>query len=162
MSLPVIPTAVISLHTDSKQKPLTHTSIGTSQVCQSFSLQISRSCVYLSFSHDTVSSMTISFLPVLDQSTVSGRRAVWTISGKTSLYLKSTTMFQPVVSTRINEPTLRFCNIGCVVCFLLVSPDLTNAIYPCWGLLPGSFFGSFSSQSASYPRTESCLHLFLP
>ena len=107
---------------------------------------------------------------------MSGLRVVWTTSGKTSLFPKSTSMFQPVVPPRIDdptlrfcnvgfavdEPTLRFCNVGCAVCVFLVSPDLTKAICPCWGLLPCSFFRSFSSQSANSLRTESCLHRYLP
>ena len=107
---------------------------------------------------------------------MSGLRVVWTTSGKTSLFPKSTSMFQPVVPPRIDdptlrfcnvgfavdEPTLRFCNVGCAVCVFLVSPDLTKAICPCWGLLPRSFFRSFSSQSANSLRTESCLHRYLP
>ena len=120
--------------------------------------------------------MTMSFFPVLDHSTVSGFKVVWTTSGKTSLFPKSTSMFQPVVSPRIDdpslrfcnvgfavdEPTLRFCKVGCVVCVFLVSPDSTKVICPCLGLLPCSFFRSFSSQSAKSLRTESCLHRYLP
>ena len=49
LSLPLVPTAVISLHTDWGQKPLAPTSTGNSQVCQPFSLQRSSSSVYLSF-----------------------------------------------------------------------------------------------------------------
>ena len=99
---------------------------------------------------------------------MSGLKVVWTTSGKTSLFPNSTSMFQPVVPPRIDdptlrfcnvdfvvdEPTLRFCNVGCAVCVFLVSPDLTKAICPCWGLLPCSFFRSFSSQSANSLRTE--------
>ena len=69
-------------------------------------------------------------------------RVVWTTSGKTSLFPKSTSMFQPVVPPRIDDPTLRFCNVGfavddptlrfcnvgCAVCVFLVSPDLTKAL----------------------------------
>ena len=134
--------------------------------------------------------MTTSFIPVLDHSTMSGLRVVWTTSGKTSLFPKSTSMLQPVVPPRIDDPTLRFCNVGfavdeptlrfcnvgfavdehtlrfcnvgCAVCVFLVSPDLTKAIYPSWGLLPCSFFHSFSSQSSNSLRTESCLHRYLP
>ena len=40
---------------------------------------------------------------------MSGLRVVWTTSGKTSLFPKSTSMFQPVVPPRIDDPTLRFC-----------------------------------------------------
>ena len=90
LSLPLVPTAVISLHTDWEQKPLTPTSTGNSQVRQPLSLQRSSSSVYLAFSHlvshGTVSSMTMSFFPVLDHSTISGLRVVWTTSGKTSLF----------------------------------------------------------------------------
>ena len=43
---------------------------------------------------------------------MSGLRVVWTTSGKTSLFPKSTSMFQPVVPPRIDDPTLRFCNVG--------------------------------------------------
>ena len=100
---------------------------------------------------------------------MSGLRVVWTTSRKTSLFPKSTSMFQPVVPPRIDDPTLRFCNVGFAVdeptlrfCVFLVSPDLTKAICPCWGLLPCSFFRSFSSQSANSLRTESCLHRHLP
>ena len=107
---------------------------------------------------------------------MSAIRVVWTTSGKTSLFSKSTSMFQPVVPPRIDdltlrfynvgfavdEPTLRFCNVGCAVCVFLVSPDLTKAICPCSGLLPCSFFSSFSSQSANSLRTESCLNRYLP
>ena len=120
---------------------------------------------------------------------MSGLRVVWTTSGKTSLFPKSTSMFQPVVPPRIDDPTLRFCNVGfavdkptlrfCNVGFavnelhydsamkvvlsvFLVSPDFTKAICPCWGLLPCSFFRSFSSQSANSLRTELCLHRYLP
>ena len=88
-------------------------------------------------------------------------------------------MFQPVVPPRIDEPTLRFCNVGCAVCVLpssrfcnvgcavcvlLVSPELSEpeAVCPCWGLLPCSLLRSYSSQSANSLRTESCLHLYLP
>ena len=128
-------------------------------------------------SHGTASSMKISFLPDFDYTSMSGRRVVSTISGKTILFPKSTPMFQPGVSPRIDEPTLRFCNVdcavcvlhtlrfcnvGCAVCFLLVLPDLTKAICRCWGLLPCPFSHSFSSQSANSLRTESCLHLYLP
>ena len=69
-----------------------------------------------------VSSMTISFFPLLDHSSTSGHRVVWFTSGKTSLSPKSTSMFQPVVPPRIDE--------RCVVCVLLVSPDLTKVICP--------------------------------
>ena len=37
---------------------------------------------------------------------MSGLRVVWTTSGKTSLFPKSTSMFQPVVPPRIDDPTL--------------------------------------------------------
>ena len=62
---------------------------------------------------------------------------------KTSLFPKSASMFKSVVPPRIDEPALRFCNVGCAVCvlptlrfcnvgcavyFLLVSPDLTKEI----------------------------------
>ena len=155
LSLPLVPTAVISLHTVWEQKPLTPTSTGNSQVSQPFFLQRSSSSVYLAFylseasshlvSHGTVSSMTMSFFHVLGHSTMYCLRVVWTTSGKTSLFPKSTSMFQPVVPPRIDdptlrfcnigfavdEPTLRFCNVGCAVCVFLVSPDLTKAICPC-------------------------------
>ena len=95
---------------------------------------------------------------------------------KTNLFPNSTSMFQPVVPPRIDdptlrfcnvgfavdEPTLRFCNVGCAVCVFLVSPDLTKAICPCCGLLPHFLFRSFSSQSANSLRTESCLHRYFP
>ena len=47
--LRVAPTAVISLHLYWEQKPLTPTSTGNSQVRQPFSLQRSRSSVYVAF-----------------------------------------------------------------------------------------------------------------
>ena len=106
--------------------------------------------------------MTMSFFPALDHSTMSGLRVFWTTSGKSSLFSMSTSMFQPVVPPRIDDHTLRFCNVGCAVCVFLVSPDLTKAICLCWGLLPCSFFCSFSSQLANSLRTESCLHWYLP
>ena len=169
--------------TDWEQNPLTPTSTGNCQVRHPFSMQRSRSFVYFAFfislplSHGTASSMKISFLPDFDYTTMSGRRVVSTISGKTNLFPKSTPMFQPGVSPRIDEPTLRFCNVdcavcvlhtlrfcnvGCAVCLLLVLPDLTKAICRCWGLLPCSFSHSFSSQSANSLRTESFIHLYLP
>ena len=49
LSLSIVPTAVIRLHTDWKQKPLAPTSTGNSQVRQPFSLQRSSSSVYLAF-----------------------------------------------------------------------------------------------------------------
>ena len=76
-------------------------------------------------------------------------------------YHKIKSSFQNV-GFAVDEPTLRFCNVGCAVCVFLVSPDLTKAICPCWGLLPCSFFRSFSSQSANSLRTESCFHQYLP
>ena len=117
----------------------------------------------------------MSFFPVLDHCTMSCLRVVWTTSGRTSLFPKSTSMFQPVVPPRIHDPTLRFCNIGfavdgptlrfcnvgCAFCVFLVSPDLIKAICLCWGL-PCSFFRSFSSQAANSLRTESCLHRYFP
>ena len=66
---------------------------------------------------------------------MSGLRVVWITSWKTSLFPKSTSMFQPVVPPRtddptlrfcnvgfaVDEPTLRFCNVGCVVCVSLIN-----------------------------------------
>ena len=49
LPLPLVPTAVISLHMDWEQKPLAPTSTGNSQVRQPFSLQRSSSSVYLPF-----------------------------------------------------------------------------------------------------------------
>ena len=49
LSLPLVPTAVISLHTDWEQKPLAPTSTGNSQARQPFSLQRSINSVYLAF-----------------------------------------------------------------------------------------------------------------
>ena len=42
-------------------------------------------------------------------------RVVWTTYGKTSLFPKSTSIFQLVVPPRIDDPTLRFCNVGFAV-----------------------------------------------
>ena len=47
LSLPLVPTAVISLHTDWEQKALTPTSPGNSQVRRPFYLQRASSSVYL-------------------------------------------------------------------------------------------------------------------
>ena len=80
---------------------------------------------------------------------MTGLRVVWTTSGKTSLFPNSTSMFQPGVPPRIDDPTLRFCNVGfavdgplprfcnvgCAVCVFLVSPDLTKAICLCLGFI---------------------------
>ena len=80
---------------------------------------------------------------------MSGLRVVWTTSGKTSLFPKSTSIFQPVVPPRIDDPTLplcnvgfavdeptqRFYNVGCAVCVFLVSPDLTKGNMPVLGVI---------------------------
>ncbi|KAH3726749.1 hypothetical protein DPMN_052618 [Dreissena polymorpha] len=49
LSLPVAPSAVITLHTDWEQKPLAPTSTGNSKVRQPRCLQRSRSSEYLAF-----------------------------------------------------------------------------------------------------------------
>ena len=103
---------------------------------------------------------------------MSGLRVIWTTSGKTSHFPKSTSMFQPVVPPRIDdptlrfcnvgfavdEPTLRFCNVGCAVCVFLVSPDLQRQ----YARVGGYYHVPFSAPSANSLRTESCLHRYLP
>jgi len=70
---------------------------------QPFFLQSSMRSVYPHLvSHGTVSSVAMSFFPVLDQSTISGLRVLWTMSGKTSLFPMSTSIFHPVVPSRID------------------------------------------------------------
>ncbi|KAH3737952.1 hypothetical protein DPMN_025146 [Dreissena polymorpha] len=64
--------------------------------------------------------MTICFFPDFYHSTTSGRRVVWTASGNISLFPKSTSMFQLVVPSRIDDL--------CVVCVLLVSRVFTTDI----------------------------------
>ena len=93
--------------------------------------------------------MTMSFFPVLDNKSTSGRRVVWNTSRKTSLSPKPTSMFKTVVPSRID--------IRCAVFVLLVSPDLIKAN----ARLRGCYCSS-SSQTANSLRTESCLHLYLP
>ena len=52
LSLPVVPTAVISRHMDYEQNPLTHTSMGNSQLRHPRCLQGPQArCTLLSFSH---------------------------------------------------------------------------------------------------------------
>ena len=150
-SLPVVPTAVISRHIDCEQDPLTPTLAGNSQVRHPRCLQRSRSSMYfacfLSYasshcvSHGTVSSIMV-ILPVLDHRTISGLKVVWTMSGKTSLLPRSTYMFHPVVPSKLNA------SASCGVALVIVSPGFTKAMW-CFGLLPSSFFLSFSSQSAN-------------
>ena len=110
-------------------------------------------CTLLSFSHSTVSSMTMSFFPVLDHRTISGLKVVWTMSWKTSLLPRSTSMFHSIAPSKIYA-----C---CGVALVIVSPGFTKVLW-CFGLLPRSIFLSFSSQSANYLRTAWCLHLYLP
>ena len=75
------------------------------------------------------------------------------MSGKTSLFPRSTSMFHPVVRSKIDA-----C---CGVTLVIVSPGLSKVMW-CFGLLPRSFFLSFSSQSDNTLRTASCLLLYLP
>ena len=118
----------LSLPIDWEQNFPTPTSMGKSHVCHPLLLHSLRRSVYLAFflsyasshlvSHGTVSSIIMSFFPVSDHNTISGLRLVWTIPGNTSFFPKSTSMFQPVVPSRID--------VFCVSCALAVSPGFTK------------------------------------
>ena len=66
---------------------------------------------------------------------MSGRRVVLTTSWKTCLFSQVNFHVQPVVPPRIDDPILRFCNVGCAVCDLLVLPDLTKGNMPVLGVV---------------------------
>ncbi|KAH3860442.1 hypothetical protein DPMN_029713 [Dreissena polymorpha] len=96
--------------------------------------------------------MVTSFLCLVDHITMSGLSVVWTISGKTSFFPKSTFISHWSDSSKIDV------FIG--GCFVVVSPALTKLIFVDAVFFAVLFFLlSRSSTSASSLRTASCLHL---